>query len=146
LGLVYAFELHGQLIGTIRMMPLRYGLTLTEQLMKVASPDSLAKWPDSWDAGRLVVAPEYRVGQEVLRQCLHLTLSDLIETTGIQNVLGSCTHVLSRLYRRFGFTSFAQHVPLAGTEKCYTLIHGEVGAVARALDPSRETRVSERGQ
>jgi predicted GNAT family N-acyltransferase len=128
------------------MMPLRYGLTLTEQLLKVASPDSLARWPDSWDAGRLVVAPEYRVGQEVLRQCLHLTLTDLVENIGIAHVLGSCTHVLSRLYRRFGFTSFAQHVPLAGTEKCYTLIHGEVAVVAQALDPSRQARVLERGQ
>jgi len=128
------------------MMPLRYGLTLTEQLLKAASPQSLANWPNSWDAGRLVVAPEYRVGQEVLRQCLHLTLSDLIETTPIQHVLVSCTHVLSRLYRRFGFTSFAQQVPLAGTEKCYTLIHGEVADVAQALDPSRSARVAGTGQ
>jgi predicted GNAT family N-acyltransferase len=146
LGLVFAFELHGQVIGTIRMMPLRHGLTLTEQLLKVASPDSLAQWPNSWDAGRLVVAPEYRVGQEVLKRCLHLTLTDLLATTDVQHLLGSCTHVLSRLYRRFGFTSFAQKVPLAGTEKCYTLIHGEVANVAQALDPSREASVVERGQ
>ena len=145
MGLVFAFELHGQVIGTIRMMPLRYGLTLTEQLLKVASPDSLARWPNSWDAGRLVVAPEYRVGQEVLKRCLYLTLSDLVENTGVQHLLGSCTHVLSRLYRRFGFAALAQHVPLAGTEKCYTLIHGEVANVALAL-AAREECVLERGQ
>ena len=115
------------------MMPLRYGLTLTEHLLSVSHPEALALWPNSWDAGRLVVAPEFRVGQDVLKRCLHLTLNDLIENTGVQNLLASCTHVLSRLYRRFGFSIFAQHVPLSGTEKRYTLIHGEVGTVAAGL-------------
>jgi hypothetical protein len=41
--------------------------------------------------------------------------------------------VLSRLYRRFGFSAFARDVVLNGTEKSYTLIHGHAPQVLEAL-------------
>lgn len=137
MGLVFAFELNDQVIGTIRMMPMNHGLTLTEQLLERAGMDR-ASYPHSWDAGRLVVMPEYRVGQDVLRRCLYLTLQHLIENVELQNLLGSCNHVLSRLYRRFGFSVLAPNVLLPGTEKHYTLIHGLVPDVLAALTPADE--------
>lgn len=140
--MVFAFELHGQVIGTIRMMPTRYGLTLTEQLLERVNPDFRSVWPDSWEAGRLVVSPEFRVGQDVLKRCLYLTLEQLMETIEVDHMLGSCTHVLSRLYRRFGFTIQAQNVLLPGTEKSYTLIHGRAQNVLAALAPVHQELVA----
>ncbi|TFZ00929.1 N-acetyltransferase [Ramlibacter henchirensis] len=136
MGRVFAFELHNRLIGTIRLVPLGHGLTLTEQLLQISHPQALSHWPKAWDAGRLVIAPEYRVGQDVLKRCLHLTLTDLLEHADVENLVGSCTHILSRLYRRFGFNLVARDVLLPGTEKTYCLIHGEVERVRDALAPS----------
>ena len=138
MGLVFAFELNDRLIGTIRLVPLGHGLTLTEQLLHLTDPQALSRWPQAWDAGRLVVAPEYRVGQDVLKRCLHLTLTDLLEHADVRHLAGSCTHVLSRLYRRFGFSLVARDVLLPGTEKTYCLIHGEVERVREALSPEPE--------
>lgn len=123
------------------MMPMRYGLTLTEQLLAQTFPDYQTRWPHGWEAGRLVIAPEYRVGQEVLRRCLFLGLEDLIDNVEVRHLLGSCTHILSRLYRRFGFSILASHVPLAGTEKHYNLIHGEVEDVLYALAPTGADKI-----
>lgn len=117
-------------------MPLGHGLTLTEQLFQLSDPDALARWPQAWDAGRLVVAPEYRVGQDVLKRCLHLTLTDLLNLAAVEHLVGSCTHVLSRLYRRFGFTVVGKDVPLPGTEKRYCLIQGDVDRVRVGLAPT----------
>ena len=115
------------------MMPMMCGLTLTEQLLAQIEPDFRHRWPGSWDAGRLVLAPEYRAGQEVLKRCLHLVVLHLMEHTDARYLLGSCTQALGRLYRRMGFTFIGQNVPLAGTQKSYTLIHGAVPVVLDAL-------------
>lgn len=120
------------------MMPMQHGLTLTEQLLAKIDTHSSFQRQGSWDAGRLVVMPEYRVGQDVLKRCLYLSLTHLMEITEVVHLFGSCTHVLSRLYRRFGFTIFAKNVPLEGAEKHYTLIHGDVPTVLSALAVSNE--------
>ncbi|MBA3771331.1 MAG: hypothetical protein H0X13_02225 [Ramlibacter sp.] len=133
LGLVLGFDLHGELIGTIRLMPVLFGLTLTEQLLAQVEPDFRARWPRSWDAGRLVMVPQYRTGQKVLKRCLHLVVLHLMAHTDAQYLLGSCTHILARLYRRMGFSFVAQNMPLAGTQKKYTLIHGPIPVVLHAL-------------
>ena len=115
------------------MVPALYGLTLTEQLLERADPGFRERWPHSWEAGRLVIAPDYRVGQDVLKRCLYLTLLNMLENVEVHNLLGSCTHALSRLYRRFGFDVVARDATLPGLEKTYSLIHGEVAAVYAAL-------------
>jgi hypothetical protein len=45
----------------------------------------------------------------------------------------TCTHVLSRLYRRFAFRVFARDVPLQGTAKSYTLIRGDAEEISRTI-------------
>ena len=52
----------------------------------------------SWEVGRLVLAPEYRAGPEVLKRCLFVTLMHLLRTTQIENVFAVCTPLLARLY------------------------------------------------
>jgi hypothetical protein len=115
------------------MVPAHYGLTLTEQLLERVDPSFRERWPHGWDAGRLVIAPDYRVGQDVLKRCLYLTLLHMLENVEVHNLFGSCTHALSRLYRRFGFNVVARDATLPALEKAYSLIHGEVPEVYAAL-------------
>ncbi|QBR03814.1 N-acetyltransferase [Paraburkholderia pallida] len=107
-------------------------LTLTEKLQKGVDIDpSLLE--DSWEIGRLVLDPAYRHGQDLLKKCSVLALRFICENSNAKNFHASCSHVLSRLYRRFGFSALARDVPLAGTEKTYTLIHSGLADVTRAL-------------
>jgi predicted GNAT family N-acyltransferase len=116
----------------MRFVPMTYDLTLTEKLHKSANIDpSLLE--DSWEVGRLVLDPAFRHGQEVLKRCLVLALGFVCENTSGKNFHASCSHVLSRLYRRFGFSALATNVPLAGADKTYTLIHAAIPDVSRAL-------------
>lgn len=96
--------------------------------------------PGAWEVGRLVLAPEFRAGPDQLKRCLFLTLEHLVDTTDIGNLFASCTALLSRLYRRFGFTVLVKDAAI-GPEGTYSLIHGEVPTVFRALagsDPERD--------
>ena len=88
---------------------------------------------NDWEVGRLVLAPEYRTDVDALRHCLQIALRYACGATRVDHLFATCTHVLSRLYRRFGFTVVARDVPLVGTPKTYTLIRGSSGAVAAGL-------------
>jgi predicted GNAT family N-acyltransferase len=130
---VFGFELGGEWIGTIRIVPLGHELTLTEKLLPQLGADAPEFARTDWEVGRLVLAPEHRSDVDALRHCLLLALDYACKHTRVDNLYATCTHVLSRLYRRFGFTAFARDVPLPGTEKTYTLIRGASGVVSAAL-------------
>jgi N-acyl-L-homoserine lactone synthetase len=121
------------MIGTIRVVPMQGGLTLTETLLAQSTTPLHAFGCGSWEVGRLVLAPQYRSDPEALKRCLFLSLSYLCQHADAQNLYASCSHVLSRLYRRFGFSAFAKDVVLSGTEKTYTLIYGYAPEVLDAL-------------
>jgi predicted GNAT family N-acyltransferase len=123
----------------MRFVPMKYELTLTEELQKGIDVDPLLL-EDSWEIGRLVLDPAFRHGQDLLKTCFLLALGFMCENSNARNFHASCSHVLSRLYRRFGFTALARDVPLAGTEKSYTLIHGALSDVSRALTGSEAAR------
>lgn len=93
----------------------------------------------SWEVGRLVLAPQYRAGPEALKRCLFLTLVYLVRTTDIQNIFASCTPLLGRLYRRFGFSVLVKDA-CEGSEESYSLIHGSVPVVLRALASTDQER------
>lgn len=126
------FEAHGEWIGTIRIVPLGHGLTLTETLLPHAGPVPPVE-PGDWEVGRLVLAPAYRSDVDALRHCLRTALEYGFDTADIRHLYATCTHVLSRLYRRFGFSEVARDVPLAGTAKTYTLIRATATSVAAGL-------------
>jgi predicted GNAT family N-acyltransferase len=134
---VGAFELRGVIIGTIRVVPMGRGLTLTETLLGQPGSPQVLLGNGSWEVGRLVLAPEYRSDPDALKRCLFLSLSYLCRHTEAQDLFASCSHVLSRLYRRFGFSAFTKDVVLAGTEKSYTLIQGYAPQVLKALSGNR---------
>lgn len=129
---MFGFELGGEWIGTIRIVPLGYQLTLTETLVPhaVGVP---AIQPGDWEVGRLVLAPEYRTDVDALRHCLQMALQYACQASRVDHLFATCTHVLGRLYRRFGFEVVAREVPLPGTPKVYTLIRGCSQAVATGL-------------
>ena len=130
---MFGFELDGEVVGTIRIVPMGYGLTLAEALLAEAAlpvPDAAAA---NWEVGRLVLAPEFRSDVDALRHCLLLALTYACRHSHVERLHATCTHVLSRLYRRFGFAVDARDVPLRGTEKTYTLISGTAAAVSAGL-------------
>jgi predicted GNAT family N-acyltransferase len=129
---VCGFEAGGEWIGTIRIVPLGYGLTLTENLMPYASGVPAVQAGD-WEVGRLVLAPDCRADVHALRQCLRVALEYGFDSADIHHLYATCSHVLSRLYRRFGFTEVARGVVLPGTQKEYTLIRGSAATVATGL-------------
>jgi N-acyl-L-homoserine lactone synthetase len=131
--MVFGFELDSELIGTIRIVPLGFQLTLAELLLKHLGQGGPAMEHGRWEVGRLVLAPEFRSDVDALRHCLFLALSYACQHTRVTGLYAACTHVLSRLYRRFGFLVHAREVPLAGTAKAYTLIHGGGPQVMAAL-------------
>lgn len=87
---------------------------------------------DSWEVGRLVLDPRYRAGPEFLRRCLFLTIVHALEHYEMENLFASCTPVLARLYRRFGFRVLVKDAMRDG-DGSYCLIHGSVPDVLRAL-------------
>jgi hypothetical protein len=93
----------------------------------------------SWEVGRLVLAPRYRSGPDSLKRCLFLSLLHLIDNTEVENLFASCTPVLSRLYRRFGFNVVVKDAS-CDAEGSYHLIHGTVPEVLRALAGNPDER------
>jgi hypothetical protein len=98
-----------------------------------------------WNSGRTgntaspASAPRYRSGPESLKRCLFLTLLHLIENTDVENLFASCTPLLSRLYRRFGFNVLVKDAS-CDEQGTYHLIHGTVPDVLRALAGNEEER------
>jgi hypothetical protein len=86
----------------------------------------------SWEVGRLVLDPRYRAGPELLRRCLFLTMVHTLENYELENLFASCSPVLARLYRRFGFKVLVKEA-CQDAEGSYSLIHGTVPDVLRAL-------------
>ncbi|HSV36443.1 MAG TPA: N-acetyltransferase [Ramlibacter sp.] len=120
-------------IGTIRIVPLGYQLTLTETLFGQLGAQAPLLADGDWEVGRLALAPEYRSDVDALRHCLYLALQYACAHARVDRLFATCTHVLGRLYRRFGFAAFARDVPLVGTEKSYTMISGCAAEVSTAL-------------
>jgi hypothetical protein len=128
-----AFELDGELVGTVRAVPIGHGLTLVEKLRSHLGMPSGDSYLRGWEMGRLVISPEYRGGPESLKGFLYLSLSFLNRISPVGNLHAACTPALARLYRRFGLAMIARDVPLPGSGKTYTLIHGPYERVISAL-------------
>lgn len=101
--------------------------------MPHAGADAPAMGAGDWEVGRLVLAPAYRTDVDALRHCLNIALKHACAEARVDHLFATCTHVLSRLYRRFGFAVVAREVPLPGTQKAYTLIRGGSADIAAGL-------------
>ena len=99
----------------------------------------------SWEVGRLVLAPEYRAGPEVLKRCLFVPLMHLLRTTQIENVFAVCTPILARLYRRLGCSVIMKDA-CEVTGGSLSLIHGKASGVLLALASNEEEKLLARCQ
>jgi N-acyl-L-homoserine lactone synthetase len=117
-------------VGTLRLVPMERGLTVLEKLLPQHGIHA-AEIRAGWEFGRLVVDPAYRSGPELVRRCVFLGAQCLAQHTGARNIFASCTQVLARLYRRFGFKVLTNGVP-ADTGKSYSLIQASVREVMSA--------------
>jgi len=115
------------------------GLTPCESLLQQQSLLSAQYYEESWEVGRLVLGPQYRSGPEALKRCLFLTLLHLMQTTNIKNLFASCSPLLARLYRRFGFSVLVRNACSNGGES-YSLIHGHAPSVLMALAGSDDEK------
>jgi hypothetical protein len=114
------------------------GLAPCDKLVRQhAIPESLLD--ESWEVGRLVLDPHYRSGFDSLKRLLFLSLVDILDHHPIDNLFASCTPVLSRLYRRFGFSVLVKDAS-QDAEGTYSLIHGHVPEVLRALAATADER------
>lgn len=87
---------------------------------------------DGWEVGRLVLAPEYRSNAEILKTCLSQTFREFLAVTPRANAFATCTPLLSRLYRRYGFTVVVKDAVQTDGET-YAMIHGTVESVRQAI-------------
>jgi N-acyl-L-homoserine lactone synthetase len=135
---VGGFLRYREYIGTIRYLPMNEGLAPCDQLVrKHAIPEE--PFQSSWEVGRLVLAPQYRSGPETLKRLLFLSLVNLLDHADVDVLFASCTPVLSRLYRRFGFSVLVKDAS-QDAQGTYSLIRGFVPDVLRALAATAEER------
>lgn len=117
------------------------GLSPVEELLKERGAGLFAA-RGNWEFGRLVLDPLYRAGPEMLERCVFLAVSHLVREFPCGYAFASCTPVLSRLYRRFGFSVIANDVRVPGEEKPYHLIQAAIADVlsaAASTDAERAT-------
>jgi len=131
---VFAFEYRRVVIGTLRLVPMHKGLTSLEKLLAEKQLIEPATCRNSWEIGRLVLNPDYRSGPELVKQCIFLGVSYLARHTDGHDLFASCTPVLSRLYRRFGFSTIASNLRVDGADQSFTLIHGQVPDILKSSD------------
>ncbi len=132
-GIVMAISLDDRLIATIRVVPTGYGLTLTEKVWGNVTSNREMFGAGSFEVGRLIAAPEYRRA-DLLPKYLGLALSELIQRDDVQYLHASCSVLMARLYRRFGFTT--ERVIQGENGLQHALIYGKVLDVAKALKVS----------
>lgn len=128
-GVVMALMRDEEAIATIRFIPSGQGLTLTERFWSDLVKNPAILGPDSWEVGRLVMAPEHRRA-DLLTPLLRLALKELALHQPVVHMHGSCLMRMTRLYRRFGFQIHAlrQH---AGLD--IALVDAPLAASARAF-------------
>jgi hypothetical protein len=115
----------------MRFLPMGKGLSPVEGLLRERGHGALAT-RGNWEFGRLVLDPAYRAGPELLEKCVFLAVSHLARNFTCGYAFASCTPVLSRLYRRFGFSVIANDVRVPGQEKPYHLIQAAIPDVLEA--------------
>lgn len=137
LGIVMALFLEHAAIATIRLIPTGHGVTLTERFWRDTISDEGILGPDSWEVGRLVMAPENR-RSDLLAKCLSMALIEFTQRVPVRHFHASCLTRMTRLYRRFGFAPHAVAESRSG-KQC-ALIHGRADDVAIALGVNPDAR------
>ena len=127
-GIVLAFKRGSEMIGTVRLVPMMHGITLTEKILKDYNNKN-----DGWEIGRLVLDKDNR-GQKILVKCLCLTAKWLIDNSDVQYIFASCSHVMSRIYRRFGFKVIGNDLSMENSSKKYNGIFGHLPEVLKILE------------
>lgn len=143
LGVVVALYLGWEAIATIRAIPCGHGVTLAEKSWGDATAGKAQYGEHSWEIGRLIVVPEHR-SAELLASCLAMGLNELIAACDARYLHASCSPLMARLYRRYGFRTEKLIPGENGLQ--HALICAEVGDVIRSLNmqhmaPAAEPRI-----
>lgn len=133
LGVVVALYRDGEAIATIRAIPSGHGVTLAEKSWCDVTQQREGFGARSWEVGRLIVAPEHR-SAELLRKCIVLALRELIRASDAEYLHASCSPLMARLYRRFGFSTKKIIQGEHGLQ--HALVHAHVSDLVRAFNLS----------
>lgn len=139
LGVVVAFYLGNEVVATIRAVPFGHGVTLAEKSWNDVTEGKARYEEHSWEIGRLIVAPRHR-SAELLAKCLAIGLHELIKACEARYLHASCSPLMARLYRRYGFKTEKLIPGNHGLQ--HALIHAEVVDVLRALNMPLENSVA----
>lgn len=137
LGLVMAISRGEAPIATIRFIPFGHGVTLAEKRWAASTRSKVSYGPRSWEVGRLIVAPEHR-SMALLKTCLSLAMQELSRASDARCLHASCSPLLARLYRCFGFVT--EEVFQSETGAQHVLIHAKLSDVMRALGFAPQAR------
>ena len=136
MGLVAAFYRSGELIGTLRLLPLGFGLAPCERGLEGEDlPEQILE--NSCEIGRLVLAREHRDDSKTLLSCLQLMFQYVTTHTRYRNGIGVCGDRLARLYRKFGATPIVRNSNCAGMN----LVHCSLATIRAAFAERAEYTV-----
>lgn len=139
-GLVFAFEKQNQLIGTVRLLPTGEGLTFMENLFPRESLDFLEDYNNTWEIGRLVLAPDQR-GMSILSDCLQGLSNWLWENSPVDQIFAVAEPALVRLYRKFAFGPTGLKQDSAGKKKrSYNVITSALSDVLKSFGTNPQPR------
>lgn len=135
--MVGAFAWRGRDIGTVRMVPIDSGVAPCATVLERHRVD-VPK--DSGEVGRLIIAPQYRGGPDLFRQCLFRATLHMVRTRNIAHLYATCTALPARLYRRFGYHVVIRDA-MTHNGEAYSLVSGAVPQILRALAASDRDRL-----
>lgn len=130
LGLVAVIRREDRVIATARAVPVGFGMTAAENIAPAAIGDSDILEGESWEIGRIVMAPEHR-HPLLLQRCLALALGEFLKQRVVDHMHASTTLPMARLWQRFGMRTVTKLQGQSGTR--YALVHGSLTSVVAAL-------------
>jgi hypothetical protein len=129
-GLVTAVCSGSRVLATLRFVPTGYGLTGAERLFEQQAFDTEILGEGSWEIGRVIMAPEDR-HPDILLRCLTVALHGLLKLEDVRRFHATTTLAMARLWRRFGMRTEFTRPGQSGVR--YALVHGPVEAAAAAM-------------
>jgi len=125
LGEVFAYFIDGQMIASVRYVPVGREVSVIESVFPGVVPTSDFNLP-TWEGTRFVVHPSFR-GHGIFREALALSMEWLRDNTMCQKITAPIRRRLFPLYERYGFYHLASTSLLIEERKTsYMIIMSEL--------------------
>jgi predicted GNAT family N-acyltransferase len=133
LGVVLAFrDKDHNIIGTLRLIRMGYGLTITEKIIK----EQEIEYPNlknSWEGGRLILVKKNR-NQKNMLYFISLALKWLIDDRNADYIFAHCPAALGRIYKKFGFKIISKNLNIPHYKRKYVIISESTSKIAKIIE------------